>query len=163
MKFEDIQAEIDNVLDVDTESLTPEQIEAFDAYLADLAAAEADKIDSFCRFIRMKLASAEAKRAEARRLAQSADSDENTAKYLKTRYLEIMQQHGLKTVRGGAYKLSIRATPYVQIVNFDELPKEYITEKITQSADKLRLRDDLKTGKAIPGATLGQSFSLQVA
>lgn len=163
MTLEDIEHEIENVLSIDAEQEQTLDEDAINAYLEELATAEADKIDGFCRFLRIKAASAEAKKAEAKRLLASAQSEENSVSYLKMKYLQVMQTHGLQKVKGAAYKLSIRATPVVQIEDMAALPKEYLVEKVTTTPDKLRLRDDLKSGMTIPGAKLGQNFSLQVA
>lgn len=161
-KFADIEHEIENVLDSFSDAeMTPEQQAAVDAYIAELSSAEADKIDAFCRFIRMKTATAEAKKKEADRLAASAKSDLNSVAYLKTRYLQTMQEHGLQKVKGNAYALSIRTAESVQIDDEKALPAEYITEKITVSPNKLMLKDALKSGIEIPGARLATSYSLQ--
>ena len=116
MKFENIQSEIDNILDLDASEMTPEQQASVDAYLEELAGQEAGAVDGFARYIRMKIAMAAAKREEAQRLMQSARSDEGSANYLKMRFLQVMQARNLTRVKGNAYKVSIRSTPVVQIL-----------------------------------------------
>lgn len=161
--FEDIQAEIENVLSVDDGTLFEADSAMVDAYLEELASAEAGKIDAFCRYIRMKAAAADAKREEAGRLMESARSDENTINFLKMRYLMVMQRHGLQKISGSAYKVSVRSCDIVQITDEKALPQQYITEKVTTAPDKVALRDALKNGEAIPGAQLAKSYSLRVA
>ena len=99
--------------------------------------------------------------AEAKRLAARAKAAENRINYLKMRYLQIMQQHGLKKIAGKVYTLSVRETPVVQIDDEKLLPEQYMTEKVTASPNKQLLKDALKSGVAIPGARLATSYSLQ--
>jgi hypothetical protein len=163
MKFENIEQEIDNILDLDASEMTPEQQAAVDAYLEELAGQEAGAVDGFARYVRMKIAMAAAKREEAQRLMQSARSDEGSANYLKMRFIQVMQARNLTRVKGHAYKVSIRSTPVVQIFDEKALPEQYVKTTTTTVPDKLALRDALKGGAEIPGAALSQSLTLQVA
>lgn len=54
--FDAIQDEIAAMLDVADDDLTDEQRQAMDAYLDELAQAEADKVDAFAGFIRQEAA-----------------------------------------------------------------------------------------------------------
>ena len=159
----DIEHEIENILSVDDGTLFDADSAAVDAYLDELATAEADKIDNFCRYIRMRQAAAAAKREEAGRLMDSARRDENTVAFLKARYVRVMQLHGLQKIKGAAYKLSLRASDVVSITNEDKLPPEYMHTMTYAVPDKTAIKAALKEGQEIPGAELTKSYSLQVA
>ena len=163
MKFEDIQSEIDNILELDGAELTDEQKQAVDEYLDALALQEADAVDGLCRYIRHLAAEAKAQREEARRLAASAASKENSLNYLKAGLLVSMRRRGIEKVKGNAYKASIRKTPVVQIDDEDALPDEYKRTTVTVAPDKIAIRDALKIGATVPGARMATSETLQVA
>ena len=67
--FNEIQQEIAGMLSIPDEELTPEQREAMDAYMDELAKVEADKVDGFGQFLKIQSALAEACKEEAKRLA----------------------------------------------------------------------------------------------
>ena len=161
-KLKDIELEIANVLDLDEGELNEEQLAALDGYLAELAGQESDKIDSFAQFCRLQTERAAALDAESKRLARRAKSVEKGIAYLKGQYLGTMQEHGLRKLNGNVYSVSVRSTPVVRIEDEAKIPADYWTVKETRSVNKLAIRDAIKLGAAIPGASMGESFSLQV-
>lgn len=170
--FEAIQSEIQNILetydntdnDLGEYSLTlnEEQQTELDAYLEMLGTQEAEKVDGFAQFLRMSEAQQAALKAEADRLAKRAKSLESTRNYLKMKYLQIMEKHGLKKVSGSTYTISRRATKCVQIINENDIPDELWREKVTREPAKQDIMALLKSGKEVPGCQLAESISLQV-
>ena len=63
--FNEIQQEIAGMLSIPDEELTPEQREAMDAYMDELAKLEADKVDGFGQFLKIQSTLAEACKEEA--------------------------------------------------------------------------------------------------
>ena len=161
-KFSDICDEISSMLSIPDEDLTDEQRAAMDAYLNDLAGAEADKVDAFGQFVRLESAKADACKKEAQRLANKAKTAEGRISYLKHLYLCTMQSNGLKKVQGGAYTLSIREADSVDVTDVSVLPDMYIRRKESVEPDKTVLKEALKGGLEIPGATLVKTSSLQI-
>ena len=160
--FSDIQDEISSMLSIPDEDLTDEQRAAMDAYLNDLAGAEADKVDAFGQFVRLESAKADACKKEAQRLANKAKTAEGRISYLKHLYLCTMQQNGLKKVQGSAYTLSIREADSVDVTDVAALPDMYLRRKESVEPDKTVLKEALKGGLEIPGATLVKTSSLQI-
>ena len=170
--FESIQAEIQNILetydsadnDLGEYSLTlnEDQQAELDAYLEMLGTQEAEKVDGFAQFIRMSEAQQAVLKAEADRLLKRARSIENTRNFLKSRYLEVMERHGLKKVSGRTYTLSRRATKCVQIVDESIVPAGVKREKTIVEPDKRIIMELLKDGHEVPGCQLAESVSLQV-
>ncbi len=158
--FADIQEEIQNILDTfeDGQETSPE----LDAYIDDLAAQESDKVDGFGQFLRMSEAQEDAFKAEADRLRRRAKTLENTRNYLKMRYLQTMEQHGLQKIKGQVYTLSRRATKVVQILDEKAIPADFLRVKTTIEPAKTDILASLKIGKPVPGCALGESYSLQV-
>lgn len=170
--FEAIQSEIQNILetfdnaenDLDEYStqLNEEQQAELDAYLEMLGTQEAEKVDGFAQFLRMSEARQAALKAEADRLAKRAKSLESTRNYLKMKYLQIMEKHGLKKVSGSTYTISRRATKCVQIINEKDIPDGLWREKVTREPAKQDIMALLKSGKEVPGCQIAESVSLQV-
>lgn len=170
--FAAIQEEIQNILetydnadnDLGEYSLTlnEDQQAELDAYLEMLGTQEAEKVDGFAQFLRMSESQQSALKSEADRLLKRAKSLENTRNYLKMRYLQVMEAHGLKKVSGSTYTLSRRATKCVQINNEEDIPDELWREKVTREPDKRVIMEMLKIGKEVPGCQLAESVSLQV-
>lgn len=170
--FEGIQMEIQNILetfdsnanDLDEYSteLNPEQMAELDDYLEALGVQEAQKVDGFGQFLRMSEAQEASLKAEADRLRKRAKTLENTRNYLKMRYLQVMEQHGLKKVAGSVYTLSRRATKVVQIMDEKALPADLWREKVTREPAKTDIMALLKIGQEVPGCALSESYSLQV-
>ena len=170
--FEAIQSEIQNILETfdSTENdlgeysmqLNEEQQAELDAYLEMLGTQEEEKVDGFAQFIKMSESQQAALKAEADRLLKRARSIENTRNYLKMRYLQVMEKHGLKKVAGQAYTLSSRVTKCVQILEEDVIPEELWRVKTTREPAKQDIMALLKSGKEVPGCQLAESVSLQV-
>ena len=163
MRFQDIEEEIKGMLEVADGELNDFQKQAMDDYLSELGEQEANKIDSFCRFLREETARALYLKEEAKRLTSKAKSTEERIGYLKNRYLGIMQEHGVSKIKGNAYQISIRHTPHVEVENVDALEDLYcriIPAK--REPDKKIIAEALKGGVVIPGCTLVQSDSLQI-
>ena len=171
-RFAAIQAEIQNILETFDNyendlgeysmQLNDEQRAELDAYLEMLGTQEAEKVDGFAQFLRMSEAQQDALKTEADRLIKRAKSLENTRNYLKMRYLQVMEAHGLKKVSGSTYTLSRRATKCVKIVDASIVPAGVKREKTIVEPDKRIIIALLKDGQEVPGCQLAESVSLQV-
>ena len=159
--MQQIEEEISNMLEIPDEELTDEQRTAMDQYLDELADQEADKVDRFAAFIREEAAHAKFLKEESQRLASKARTAESRIGFLKSRYLSILQEHGLSKVRGNIYSLSIRNTPSVQVDDvsvLDDLYCRIVPEK--READKKAIAEYLKGGGTLPGCSIVQTTSL---
>lgn len=170
--FAAIQEEIQNILDTFDNAendlgeysmqLNEEQQEELDDYLEMLGTQEAEKVDGFAQFLRMSEAQQADLKEEADRLNKRAKTLENTRNYLKMRYLQIMEQHGLKKISGKAYTLSRRATKCVQIIDESIIPESLKRKKTIVEPDKRSILEVLKSGLEVPGCQLAESVSLQI-
>lgn len=161
--MQQIQDEISNMLGIPDEELTAEQRAAMDTYLDELAEQEASKVDSFAAFIREESAHAKFLKDEAARLASKARRAENRIGYLKARYMTIMQQAGVRKIKGNAYALSIRSTPTVQVDDVNALDDFYCRiVPARREPDKRIIMERLKGGGTLPGCRLVESESLRI-
>jgi hypothetical protein len=75
---------------------------------------------------------------------------------------ENMEQLDIEKLETTVGKISIKTNPVsVNILNENEIPKEYIKEKITTSIDKTKIKKDIQSGIEINGATLIQNTRLE--
>lgn len=161
--FDQIQNEIAAMLSIPDEDLDDVQRKALDAYLDELATAEASKVDGFGQFIRLQSALAEACKEEAKRLAAKARTAEARIAFLKAKYVASMQGVGVKKISGAVYTLSVRENEAVAITaRVETLPEIYQRKKTTVEPDRIAIRNALKDGAEIPGCTLGKTYSLHI-
>lgn len=85
---------------------------------------------------------------------------ENTAKRMKERISQAMEEYNLTKVEIGTRKLSFRNSQQLEITDEAKIPNIYI--KVKTEVDKKALREDLKNGVIIEGATLKENKSLQI-
>jgi len=159
--FDHIEEELAAMLSIPEEELTDEQRMDLEAYLEELGQQEADKIDRFCQFVRIESEHAEAIKAEAKRLARKAQTAQGRLNYLKARYLNIMQQHGIRKISGNVYTASVRESQAVAIEDQTVIPAEFWKVKEERSVDKTMVKNTIKAGTPVPGCALVPTYSLQ--
>ena len=161
MKYSDILDEIDNMLDLDPETLTPEEQKTLDEYLDELASQESEKVDSFCKYIRALESQMEFVGNEVAYLRKKKDAIENKVDRLKGYYLQLLHKHDLKKVAGNVYSISTRNS---QVVQYDgdiaALKDKYRRIKTTVEVNKTALKKDLQDGIDVKGARLVTKTSL---
>lgn len=127
------------------------------------------KLDGYAALIGEMQARAEARKAESRRLAELAASDENKARLLKERLKWFLEKHQMKTLETTRYKLSVvNNSTRPLIVNPDiakvakrtafgiaKLPEEY--KKVSVELDTVAVREALKQGIDLDFARLGEA------
>ena len=161
--YAQIHEEIANVIEAaESGQLSAEQQAKVDEYLAALDAQKREKIDGIAQFFRLSKDSISAKEAESKRLARRAKSEERSRDYMMAYILGQMQASGEKKIKGNVYTLSIRSTPVVRIDNESAIPAAYWRVKEERSVDKVAIRDAIKAGQEIAGASMGESINLQV-
>lgn len=163
--FKGIQEEISSMLSIPDEELTDEQRAAMAEYIAELGEQEAAKVDSFCQFIRLETARADAMKEESKRLAARAKTVSNRLDYLRGLYAGIMLEHGLKKVKGSAYEIALAKSERVQVPsNLDGLPPEFVKTKVeeTREANRAAIKEAIKAGRDIPGCSVKEIYRVQV-
>lgn len=169
--FEAIEQEIANILEIYDSpendlgeyslELNDEQKNELEAYLNELFQQEQQKVDGFCQWLRMDEDEEARLRKEANILLQRARSKERTRNFLKMRYLQIMDEHGVKKVSGSVYNLSRRVTKVAHIIDEKLVPDEWCNIETIRKPDKRDILVALKRGETVQGCELGESVSLQ--
>jgi DNA repair exonuclease SbcCD ATPase subunit len=62
----------------------------------------------------------------------------------------------------GLHKISNRISKSVEVTDFNQLPKEYLKEKIEINPDKTAIKKAIESGVDIPGALLVTKSNLQI-
>lgn len=79
---------------------------------------------------------------------------------LKNRLVGAIQTFGEFTV--GTNTFGLRKSERVEVEDVNQLPKEYKTIKVTEQADKVAIKKDLKLGKQIENCYIVEQFNLKI-
>ena len=156
--------------------ITAEYLQAFDRLVVDEETGEIlnweivdaiagdfdNKVESIACFIKNQLAFTAALKAEEEALIgrrKSAERQvENMKKYL-TACMNAVNKDKIETTK---YKVSFRNSTSVSIDDVDEIPIEYIVETVTAKPDKTAIKDAIKAGEIVPGASLAENRNIQI-
>jgi FKBP-type peptidyl-prolyl cis-trans isomerase len=121
-----------------------------------------EKVENIVKYTKSLEALAEAKKAEAKRLSESAASDLKKAEWFKNYMADNLQKAGISKLQAGVFALSFRkGSEVVQIVNEEEIPWtvkvngiEHEIVKHEPKYNKTEIKKLLKLVDGIPGITL---------
>ncbi|MFS9141251.1 siphovirus Gp157 family protein [Streptococcus infantis] len=118
-----------------------------------------EKVENYIKVIKNIESDVEARKAEIKRLTELNKADEKKKKHLKETLSTSMQLTGHERVDTPLFKVSFRKS---QAVEVDELvlPESY--KVATWKPDKKRLKEDLKNGLEIVGASLVERKNLSI-
>lgn len=117
------------------------------------------KVENYIKIMKNLEADVEARKNEIKRLTELNKADEKKKEHLKDTLSASMSLTGHERVDTPLFKVSFRKS---QAVEVDEtvLPEAY--KIATWKADKKRLKDDLKNGLEIIGASLVERKNLSI-
>ena len=117
------------------------------------------KVENIACFIKDLRADAVAIKAEEEALAKRRKRLERKADSLQG-YLE--RNVGEKGFSSARCEVKWKASTYVDIPDETQIPKKYLTKKITIAPDKKAIRDAIKSGLKVRGASLATRSTLKV-
>ena len=120
----------------------------------------AQSCEWFIKMQRNAEADAERFKAEKNAFAKKQKEAESRAERFKERIKEAMILTNKKKVDTGLFKLSLRKSKQVDILDETKIPLEFM--KLEYKPIKTELAKHLKAGEVIKGATLIEKESLQV-
>ncbi|AAC79524.1 Mu Gam-like end protection [Streptococcus phage 01205] len=118
-----------------------------------------NKVEGYVKVIKSLEADIEARKNEKKRLDGLNKSDQSKIDKLKTALAVSMAETGQTRVDTTLFKVGFRKSEAV-VVNEEKLPKEY--QIATYKPDKKTLKELLKSGKHIEGATLEERRNLNI-
>lgn len=137
------------------EGVDPEQLK--DA-LNDVDEAFEEKAKHILFLIRNIESNIEAVKSEECRLADNRKAMERQVSGIKEYLLDNMAKTGKTKIDNGLMVASyIKPKPALVLNNEGSIPDEYKKIKVSSSFDKKLILDDLKDGKSINGASIGES------
>ena len=153
MTLYEIDRQILNAIEYGCDPETGEIIDA--AALDALEMAKEEKTENIILLIKDLTAENKAISEEEQALAKRRRAGENRVEWLKNYLMASLEGEKFKTPRCSA---SYRKTASVSIIDESAIPSEYIRTKT--EPNKMAIKDALKAGETIPGATLEDRVSL---
>lgn len=135
----------------------PEELSyALDKWFAEINDDLESKVDGYAALIQDRLARAEARSKEAKRLQALATADENLATRLKDRLKTFLEFKGIRRIDSARYRVTVATNGGKQPLDIHEpaekLPEEYT--KIEVKPDSEKIRAALEAGKKLGFAVL---------
>ena len=153
MTLYEIDRQILNAIEYGCDPETGEIIDA--AALDALEMAKEEKTENIILLIKDLTAENKAISEEEQALAKRRRAGENRVEWLKNYLMASLEGEKFKTPRCSA---SYRKTASVSIIDESAIPSEYIRTKT--EPNKMAIKDALKAGETVPGATLEDRVSL---
>lgn len=96
---------------------------------------------------------------EIKRLTERKKALQNAQERLKTTLKNAMVEFGIVSIEGKTLKIGLRKSESVE-VNLDELDDKY--KRVKVEADKVAIKNAIKSGEEVKGAFLVENKSLQI-
>jgi len=100
--------------------------------------------------------------AEIKRLSELKKVRQNACERLKANISNAMQIFEVDKIESPLIKLSFRKSQSVNVADVNSLPNEYKTIKVTEQADKMKIKQALLNGEKIEGCEIINSQNLQI-
>lgn len=100
--------------------------------------------------------------AEIKRLSELKKVRQNACERLKSNISHAMQIFEVDKIESPLIKLSFRKSQSVNVADVNSLPAEYKTIKVTEQADKVKIKQALLKGEVIEGCEIVNSNNLQI-
>ena len=153
-----IRDELFDSVDEETGEVNTEVLDRLNA-IQESFEAKAQNVALVCLELRDRK---EAIKREIDRLQSLLKRAERGEKWL-TGYLdENVKSAGYERIDGARVSISFRSSEETVIDNMDELPKEFIKEKVTYAPDKTAIKQAIKAGKEVNGAHIEKKKNLQI-
>lgn len=100
---------------------------------------------------------------EREHLTNEIKKHERTVQGLKDRAMYVLESLGISELKSdNGHKLSIRESDSVQVDDLTKLPEMYVRKKVIFEADKLAIKEAIKSGEHIDGAQIVKNKSIVI-
>ena len=99
---------------------------------------------------------------EIKRLQDLKKKSERRSELFKTRLSEAMIQFNVTEIISPFLKLSFRKSEAVEITDEASIPAEYIESKVVETISKTKIKEAIKAGIAVEGASLIKKQNIQI-
>ena len=123
-----------------------------------------DKAENIIKLVKNKEAIVSSRKEEIKRLQELNKKDEKEIADLKQYTKECIERAGKKRVETVLGNLTVRkAQPVVKVLDATKLPADYLIEKTTINADKVKIKEHFKeTGEILEGVEITLETSLTI-
>lgn len=129
--------------------------------VAQIMADADEKVEAIAHVIVDAKGDVERIKAERERLARRKESRERLIARLEELITATIGREKWKSKKS-PLQISSRRSEFVDIVDADILPESMVTTKIEKNPSKTAIKNALKAGVDVPGARLGERWSLQI-
>ena len=147
-----VDAETGEVLEEDAANMVLSE-------LNNLQMAREEKLENLACWIKGMDADVAAMKNEEKNLTQRRKSLENKRERIFNFLYENLNGEKITSPR---VKVSYRKTAAVEITDLSEIPDTFRRVKITEEADKTAIKEAIKAGDEVPGATLVERLSMSI-
>lgn len=121
-----------------------------------------EKCKQYAVVFKQLLADVKMYKDEEERLVEKRKRIEKNAQVLKDKLENVLTQFDIKKLDDPKVSVSFRKSTKVEIVDEEELPVDYVEERITYSPNKTKIMAALKLGYVVNGAKLVESQNIQI-
>lgn len=121
-----------------------------------------DKILGIARYIDALKRESDLLKEKAEQLKERAKVKENKLERLKEYVKNSMITFDTKKIEDETVTVKLNSTKVVIVLDENQIPEEYLNTVVKVQPDRRKILADLKLGKAIPGAELGESKTIMV-
>jgi hypothetical protein len=100
--------------------------------------------------------------AEIKRLSQLKKVRQNLSERLKDNITHAMHTFEVDKIESPLIKLSFRKSQAVEVGDVNSLPSEYKVVKVTEQADKMKIKQALQNGEQVTGCSIITNTNLQI-
>ena len=149
----------EDCVDMETGELDSEKIQE---YLINLPIERDKKLDAYGCLIKNLTAGVEAIKAEETALKARRQAKERMIERLQASVVQSLVSQGQREYETARVAFSLRKSESVEITSISSIPKQYIKEKVEYSADKNAIKNAIKSGEVIEGASIVTNQNLQI-
>ena len=121
-----------------------------------------EKIENVACYIKNLTADISALKEEEKNLSTRRKQKERKIESLRDYINYAMGLSGRKSLESPRCKVSYRKSSSVEVPDVNALDKDYITEVIELKADKTAIKNAIKEGKEVAGASIVERQNLQI-
>ncbi len=100
--------------------------------------------------------------AERKRLSELIRVRNNTIERLKEHLKQAMELYGINEIKSPILRISFRKSESVDIPDLELLDDNYVKRVVTKSADKNAIKEAIKLGQEVKGASLIENQNIQI-
>lgn len=138
-------------------------IEGLEGVLETIDVSFQQKAEGIIKLRHSKLTEAETIDNEINRLKLRSDKLKKDGEWLREYVEREMRNANMLEIKSALFKIKLNMTPpRVEVLNQNDIPKQYIRTTLVVAPDKTAIKEALKSGQDVPGVEMRQDLKLSV-